>query len=442
MSDPLSTRRAFLQNGMAILAAATTVPAFLDRTAWAMDNPALGKGTRVQKPTGKDGKILVVVQLSGGNDGLNSVIPFADDAYYRARPAIGIAQKDVLKVNDYIGLNPQLAPLKKMYDNGQMQVIQGVGYPNPNRSHFRSMDIWQTADPIDETATTGWVGKYFDNTCQGADPHVGVSIGENLPLAMKGDRITPLAFERPDSYRYKGKDREAYLALNQYEAAAVDPAMANDAQHKPLLKPKKREVEVVSATDQLDFLRRTAMDAQASSDKLLKITREFQPAGTYPRGGFGDGLRTVAAMIGGELATRVYYVTLGGFDTHAGERGRHDNLMTTFAQGVDAFWTDMLKQENGDRVMMMTFSEFGRRVQQNASGGTDHGAAAPMFVMGPSLKQGVLGKHPSLTDLDQGDLKHNIDFRSVYATVLEQWLDTPSKDILGQQFKTLPMFKA
>ncbi len=440
MNDNLSTRRIFLQNGLGILAAATTVPAFLDRTAWAMDNPALGKGTRVQKDTGKDGKILVVVQLSGGNDGLNSVVPYADDAYYRARPAIGIAKNDALKINDYIGLNPNLAPLKKLYDNGQMSIIQGVGYPNPNRSHFRSMDIWQTAAPNDEMATVGWVGKYFDNACPGDDPHVGMAIGENLPLAMKGERITPLAFDRPENYRYKGKDTEQYLELNKYEG--MDPAMANDPEHKPIIKPKKKQIEVASATDQLDFLRRTAMDAQVSSDNLLRITRDFKPEGNYPRGGYGDGLRSVAAMIGGKLSTRVYYVTLGGFDTHAGSRGRHDNLMQQFAQGVDAFWTDMLKQENGDRVMMMTFSEFGRRVQQNASGGTDHGAAAPMFVMGPKLKQGVLGKHPSLTDLDQGDLKHNVDFRSVYATILQDWLDTPSKPILGQQFKTLPMFKA
>ena len=440
MGDNLSTRRAFLQNGLGLLAAATTVPAFLDRTVWAMDNPALGNGTRTQKQTGKDGRILVVVQLSGGNDGLNSVVPYADDAYYRARPALGIPPKETLRINDYIGFNPQLAPLKKMYDGGQLSIVQGVGYPNPNRSHFRSMDIWQTADPQDEMATTGWVGKFFDNTCNGVDPHVGVSIGENLPLAMKGERITPLAFERPDSYRYKGTDRERYLALNQHEGS-VDPAMAADPEHRPIVKPRKKEIEVASAADQLDFLRRTAMDAQVSSDNLLKITKEFRPAGAYPRGGFGDGLRTIAAMIGGGLATRVYYVTLGGFDTHAGQRGKHDNLMQQFAQGTEAFWTDMLKQENTGRVLMLSFSEFGRRVQQNASGGTDHGAAAPMFVMGPTLKHGVLGKHPSLTDLDQGDLKHNIDFRSVYATVLEEWLETPSKPILGQQFKALPMFK-
>jgi uncharacterized protein (DUF1501 family) len=437
MRDSLSTRRAFLQNGLGLLAAATTVPAFLDRTVWAMDKPLAG--SRVQKPSGKDGKILVVVQMSGGNDGLNTVIPFGDDAYYRNRPSLGVGKKEAIKLTDHIGLHPNLTPLKKLYDNGQLSVIQGVGYPNPNRSHFRSMDIWQTADPQDELATAGWIGKYFDNACPGCDPHVGMAIGESVPLAMKGDRVTPLTFEKPDSYRYKGSDTRNYLALNKGD---LDPAMADDPAHQPIARPQKKKIEVVTADAQLDFLRRTAMDAQVSSDRLLKISREFQPAGRYPNGSFGDGLRTVAAMIGGGLDTRVYYVTLGGFDTHAGERGRHDNLMKEFAEGVDAFWTDMLKQENDDRVLMMTFSEFGRRVAQNASGGTDHGTAAPMFVMGPALKSGLIGKHPSLTDLDQGDLKHGIDFRSVYATVLQNWLETPSKPILGQQFKTMQLLKA
>jgi uncharacterized protein (DUF1501 family) len=437
MRDTLSTRRAFLQNGLGLLAAAATVPAFLDRTVWAMDKPLAG--SRVQKPSGKDGKILVVVQLSGGNDGLNTVVPYGDDAYYRNRPSLGVTKKEIIKLTDYVGLHPNLTPLKKLYDNGHLSVIQGEGYPNPNRSHFRSMDIWQTADPEDELATAGWIGRYFDNACPGCDPHVGMAIGESVPLAMKGDRVMPLAFEKPDSYRYKGSDTRNYLALNKGD---LDPAMANDPDHQPLVRPQKKKIQVVTADDQLDFLRRTAMDAQVSSDRLLKISREFQPAGHYPNGEFGDGLRTVAAMIGGGLDTRVYYVTLGGFDTHAGERGRHDNLMREFGEGVDAFWTDMLKQENSDRVLMMTFSEFGRRVVQNASGGTDHGTAAPMFVIGPSVKSGLIGKYPSLTDLDHGELKYYVDFRSVYATVLQEWLETPSKPILGQQFKTMQLVKA
>ena len=429
MFENPTTRRIFLQKGLTMLAVGATVPTFLDQTVMAITNPL--DSARTQQPSGKDGKILVVVQLSGGNDGLNTVIPFGDDAYHRARPAIGHEGKAVLKVNDYIGLHPNLAPLKSLYDDGRMTIVQGVGYPNPNRSHFRSMDIWQSGQPDKDVVTSGWIGRYFDNTCSGTDPHVGVSIGEQMPVAMKGERITPLSFDRPETYRYNGRDKEHYLELNR----ADDSALA-----KPQAASKKPQI--VTADAQLDFLHRTAMDAQLSSDDILRMTQRHNPPQQYPGNQFGQGLRTIAAMIAGGLPTRVYYVSLGGFDTHANEKGRHDNLMQQFAQGVGAFWADLKEQKNNDRVLMMTFSEFGRRVEQNASGGTDHGAAAPMFVMGPKLKGGIIGKHPSLTDLDAGDLKYNMDFRNVYATVMEKWLDAPSKPVLGGQFQTLPILKA
>jgi uncharacterized protein (DUF1501 family) len=439
MQKNLSTRRIFLQRGLALLAAAPTIPTFLDQTMLALAADA--DGARTQRPTGKDGKILVVVQLSGGNDGLNTVIPFGDDAYYRARPAIGHDPKTVLKLTDYIGLHPNLAPLKELFDDAKAAVLQGVGYPNPNRSHFRSMDIWHSAQPDREVAQNGWLGRYFDNTCSGSDPHVGVAIGAQLPLAMQGDRITPLSFDRPESYRYTGKDQADYLKLNQKEniAAAVSPS--TQPAPKARIVTKKHEIEITPAS-QLDFLHRTAMDAQVSSDDIMRMTRNHQSPTQYPGGEFGSGLRTIAAMIEGGLPTRVYYVSLGGFDTHAGERGRHDNLMGQLAQGISAFWKDIKSQGNDDRVLMMTFSEFGRRVAQNASGGTDHGTAAPMFMIGSSIKDHVVGKHPSLTDLDQGDLKYNLDFRSVYATVLQNWLETPSKPILCDQFPLLKVLKA
>jgi uncharacterized protein (DUF1501 family) len=192
----------------------------------------------------------------------------------------------------------------------------------------------------------------------------------------------------------------------------------------------------------LDFLHRTAMDAQVSSDEILRITKAHQAAGTYPNNEFGNGLKTIAAMIAGGLATRVYYVAIGGFDTHAGQAPRHDALMTQLSQGMSAFWADLKQQGNDDRVLMMTFSEFGRRVAANASGGTDHGAAAPMFIIGKGVANGVIGRHPSLTNLDSGDLRYGLDFRSVYATILQNWLQTPSKPILGQQFATLPILRA
>lgn len=438
MFEDLSTRRVFLQRGMTMLAVGATVPAFVNQTVMAIANPADSPLT--QLPTGKDGKILVVVQLSGGNDGLNTIVPYADDAYHRARPALRIEPKDVLKLNDYVGLNSNLSPLKKLYDDGLMSVLQGVGYPNPNRSHFRSMDIWHSGQPEKEIVTTGWLGRYFDNTCTGADPHPGVSIGERLPLAMQAEKILPLSFERPESYKYNGADKAEYEKLNTRKV--TDEVTTVVETKKPSYGSRKKQpaIEITPASE-LDFLHRTAMDARVSSDQILKMTNTHQ-AGGYPGNEFGQGLKTIAAMIRGNLPTRVYYVSLGGFDTHAGQRGRHDNLMKQLADGLGAFWADMKEQGNGERVLMMTFSEFGRRVEQNASMGTDHGAAAPMFLFGPSVKAGVLGRYPSLVDLDQGDLKYNLDFRSVYATVLQEWLETPSKPILGSQFKALPVLKA
>jgi uncharacterized protein (DUF1501 family) len=296
------------------------------------------------------------------------------------------------------------------------------------------MDIWQSAQPERDVPTSGWLGRYFDNTCPGCDPKVGIAIGEQVPTAMQGERMMPLSFERPEAYRYHGVDQEHYLALNQSEIDELPPSAPTGK-----AKPKVQ----ISAASQLDFLHRTAMDAQVSSDDILRITKAHQAVGAnYPGNEFGTGLKTIAAMIAGGLPTRVYYVALGGFDTHTGQLGRHDNLMTQLSQGIGAFWSDLKTQGNDDRVLMMTFSEFGRRVVPNASGGTDHGTAAPMFMMGNGVQEGVVGNHPSLTNLDQGDLRYLIDFRSVYATILQNWLETPSKPILGGQFATLPVLRA
>jgi len=423
MEKVVSTRRVFLQKGLTLLAVAPTIPTFLDQTVMALNNPLDSKLT--QQTSGKDGKILVVVQLSGGNDGLSTVIPYGDDVYYQQRNAISHPADKVLKIDGYLGLHPNLTSLKSMYDSGDLAIVQGVGYPNPNRSHFRSMDIWQSAQPEIQQPSTGWIGRYFDNTCPGCDPHVGVAIGETLPLAMQGEKVLPLSFERPDSYRYTGRDKTDYVKLNQ---AQLPPTITT---------PRE-----ITAGDQLDFLHRTAMDAQLSSEEILRLTRSHSSPQPYPANEFGNGLKTIAAMIAGGLPTRVYYVALSGFDTHAQQLNRHDALMKQLSDGLGAFWSDLKQQKNNDRVMLMTFSEFGRRVQSNASGGTDHGAAAPMFVMGSGIQQGIVSRHPSLNDLDQGDLKYVVDFRSVYASILQNWLNTPSKPILGDQYPVLPLVKS
>jgi uncharacterized protein (DUF1501 family) len=429
MEKIVSTRRVFLQKGLALLAVAPTIPTFLDQTVMAMANPL--DTHRTAQPTGKDGKILVVVQLGGGNDALSMVVPYGDDAYYRARGNLAHPADSVLKINDYIGLNGKLTHLKGLFDHGDLAVVQGVGYPNPNRSHFRSTDIWESGQPENQSPTSGWLGRYFDNTCPGCDPLVGIEIGSSLAMTMQGERMLPLSLERPENYRYRGADRRGYTELNR--VAAYAPAA---------IAKSKADIDLkIDPASQLDFLHRTAMDAQLSSDQILRITQAHANAGTYPNNGFGAGLRTIAALIGGGLPTRVYYVTLGGFDTHVNQAGRHDALMEQLSAGLGAFWADLKAQGNDDRVMVMTFSEFGRRVAANASGGTDHGTAAALFVMGKGV-QGVVGNHPSLTDLTMGDLRFGIDFRSVYASILQNWMETSSKPILGQQFPTLPLLRA
>jgi len=429
MFDQLSTRRLFLKKGMTLIAAGATIPTFLDQTVLAVANPEDVSST--QRASGKDGKILVVVQFSGGNDGLSTVVPYADDTYHRLRPVIAHKAETVHKINDYIGLNPNLGAVADLLQKGKAAIIQGVGYPNPNRSHFRSMDIWQSARPDHETESSGWLGRFFDNQCSGSDPKsvdpkIGISIGQQLPLAMTGEHVRPIAFERTDAFRYNGPDRARYEQLNK----SAEASFVDSSSHK------------LTSASRLDFLHRTAMDAQVSSDRVLQIMRDYQSTATYPGGEFGQGLRAIAAMIHGGLPTRVYYVSLGGFDTHAGERTRHDVLMKQFADGMQAFWNDMEHHGNDQRVLLMTFSEFGRRVAENASHGTDHGTAAPMFLFGSSVQSGVIGKHPSLTNLDQGDLRYTTDFRSVYASVLENWLDAKSEPVLGKRFELAPILRA
>jgi uncharacterized protein (DUF1501 family) len=322
-----------------------------------------------------------------------------------------------------------------------LSVVQGVGYPNPNRSHFKSMDIWHTADT--DATGDGWLGRYYDSECCGfgkgesgqvekaekptLDP--AISIGRNAPLALQGRGSKPVAFESAELFRWSGEDihealREPYHDLNR--RGSVEGTEGGGG-----------------GDTNADFLMRTALDAQISSDKIRKAVAQ-KPLVAYPGNELGRQLQMVGSMIRAGLKTRVYYVTLGGFDTHSGQggaQGRHGNLLANFADSLKAFYKDLKAQSNDGRVLTVTFSEFGRRVSQNASGGTDHGTAAPMFICGPMIRPGVIGDHPSLTDLDQGDLKYKIDFRSVYAGVLEQWLQADSKKVLGSAFRPVSVLR-
>jgi uncharacterized protein (DUF1501 family) len=426
----LQTRREFLRKGIFFLAAGTTAPFFLTRTAHALDQVIAQAGTR-SVPGMPDGRILVVIQMGGGNDGLNTVVPHAMDEYYKARPTLGISRAKVLALNDTLGLHPNLAKLKYLHAAGKLAIVQGVGYPNPDRSHFRSMEIWQTGDPKSQSVTYGWLGRYLDNACPGCDPRTkrinpmgGISLGGSLPVALKSERGMSIALESPDAFQWQPMAEEksdakqaahTFEKLNRIVAANLqDPQVAR-----------------------LDFLSRVALNASVSSDRIRSATKKSSVSGNYPANALGRQLQLVAQMIAGGLDTRLYYVSMGGFDTHANQAGPHDRLMTELAEGVAAFQSDLEARGEADRVLTMTFSEFGRRVTENASGGTDHGAAAPLFVVGKRVKPGLYGSHPSLTQLDRGDLRFTTDFRSVYATVLENWLGAKSVPILGQQFPLL-----
>jgi uncharacterized protein (DUF1501 family) len=437
----LQTRRKFLRTSALGAAATWTLPAFLEKTFFALDAAAAESTTQIA--TGKDSPILVVLQMAGGNDGLNTVVPFGDDDYYRARPRLGLPANQLIKINDYVALNQKLTGLKSLFDEGHLAIVQGAGYPNPNRSHFRSTEIWQTGSDADKIAGEGWIGRYFDSCCSGADPTVGIVIGDEMPQAFAAKTPTGVTFTRPEQFRYRSSEPAQgrmsaeeffFRQLNQTGAREEGTAAPTEgASIGSLAGPTNNDSSV------LDFLQRTALDAQISSDKILEISRKYKSTVPYPQGQLAASLSLIARMIAGGLPTRVYYASHGGFDTHAQQMNAHERLLGDFDGAVSAFVADLKQQGNFGRVLLMTFSEFGRRVAENANGGTDHGAAAPMFLLGGTIKPGLIGKHPSLTDLDRGDLKFGTDFRSVYGTILEHWLKARSEIVLGRRFPILPI---
>ena len=430
--DLLHTRRVFLSRGLTVLSASAAIPAFLQRTAFAMNNPADMPLSQTAAGRG-DSRVLVVVQMGGGNDGLSTVIPVDNDDYRRARPRLAITQ-NLLPLGQSLALHPAMKGMKALYDAGRMNVVLGVGYPNPNRSHFRSMAIWQTGHP-QANGTTGWLGRYFDAQCCGADPvkpDGAISIGPLSPLTLKGAKFEPISFQTPEMFQWlpgRGQDafhkhlREAYATVN----GISNPAAAG-----------------IAGNPELDFLERTALDAQISGAEVRDAVGRAHNHAAYPQSELGRSLSLVAKMIAAELPTRVYYVSMGGFDTHAQQPKRHDNLMADLSAGLSAFMQDLKLQNLEDRTLVMTFSEFGRRVAENASQGTDHGTAAPMFLLGGGIHGGLLGRQPSLApaDLQMGDLRFAVDFRTVYAGILRQWLKTPAEGVLGHPFKPLEFVKA
>jgi uncharacterized protein (DUF1501 family) len=415
-----TSRRNFLARSAAagVVSIGAAAPPFLNRAAWA----ASEEGEK-----DRNDQILVLVELAGGNDGLNTVVPFSDEAYLKARPGTRIAAEAVLKLDDALGLHPQMSGMKELYDEGLLSIVQGVGYPNPDRSHFRSMDIWHSARPGDEEFRgDGWLGRALD---QSQKDHAGrlpaLAVGtDRLPRALLGHKVNVPMLRSIDAFKWNngsGPEADRKRRRELIEKFAAERAAGNPS---------------------LDFLRRTTASAALTAKRLGELGDDYKTTAGYPDNGLGKKLKTVAQLITADLGTRIFFVSLGGFDTHSQQEGAHAALVGELSTALSAFCEDMAEHQLSDRILVATYSEFGRRVQENGSLGTDHGTASQMFVVAPKghrkSKAGLIGKHPSLTDLDpEGDMKFHTDFRSVYATILENWLEFPSEKVLGGTFAKL-----
>jgi uncharacterized protein (DUF1501 family) len=413
------SRRRFLNTSLGastlLALGSTTIPTFLSRSA------------RAARASRSSGRVLVVVQLLGGNDGLNTVVPHGMDGYNRGRRALRLPAGQLHKVTREIGLHPAMGGMAKLLEKGRFAVVQGVGYPNPDRSHFRSMEIWETARLENDARNleTGWLGRVLDaaRTKPGQDPpglHVG---GRSMPLALRSKKTEVPSVESLESYKLQ-------LAGTERQKAAERRALSE------LASPER------SSDDPLvGFISRTTLSAYESSGRMEQLAKTGPRGMKYPNFGLARRLELMAQIIKADFGTRIFYTSLDGFDTHANQLGTHGALLNEFSDSVAAFDDDLGASGQGDRVALLAFSEFGRRVEENASQGTDHGAAAPVFLVGPVAKAGLVGIHPSLENLDDGDLKFHTDFRRIYATLAGDWLGCPTDAVVGTGFERLPLFR-
>ncbi|MDB4225651.1 DUF1501 domain-containing protein [Algibacter sp.] len=361
-------------------------------------------------------KKLVIVQLSGGNDGLNTIVPFNNDIYYKNRPGISIPKNDLIKVTDDLGFNKNLAPLKNLYDQGYLSIINNVGYPNPNRSHFRSTDIWQTASGANEYLDTGWLGRYIDS--YGKMPYSGIEIDDSLSLIMKGETMNGIATKNPR-------------------------ILFGNTQTPYFKKVLNHQSDQHLSEHNLGYLYKTMIEAKSSAKYIYETSKTYKSNQEYPNNPFGKQLKTTAEFINSNIESKVYYVSMGGFDTHANQADRQKRLLSTYSESMEVFVNELKQNDTFKDTLILTFSEFGRRVQQNAAGGTDHGAANNVFIIGENLKsKGFYNELPDLANLDaNGDIVHTVDFRSIYATILNEWLKVDDKAILNKSFSKLDFIK-
>jgi uncharacterized protein (DUF1501 family) len=393
-------RRDFLQVG-SLATASLFVPKFLKAFE-----------SRSVVPPGN--KVVVILQLSGGNDGLNTVIPIRNDLYYRSRPKLGIKKEKALSLTDEVSLHSSLTAFKQAYDDGSLGILNSVGYPNPDRSHFRSMDIWHTASESNEYKNTGWIGRYLDAQCSGCDkPTQALEIDDVLSLALKGEESKGLALKDPK--RLYGISNE------QYFKAVLKQHTHNHHNEQPV-----------------DYLYKTMSETLSSADYIFKQSKLHPSKTEYPATGLGNSFKTIASLIFSDINTKVYYVSLGSFDTHVNQEGQQQRLFKEMNDAIVSFVKDLRKNNRFNDVLLFSFSEFGRRVAQNASGGTDHGTANNMlFISGGLKEKGLLNAMPDLADLQDGDLKYKVDFKNVYATVLRNWLGADDTKVLGSDFGKL-----
>jgi uncharacterized protein (DUF1501 family) len=408
-------RRDFLKHA-SLLALAPTIPGFLARTA------------RAAEPL-RDGRVLVVLELNGGNDGINTVVPFADEGYAKHRQTLRLRTDGLVKVNDQVALHPAMQNFGKLLEAGQLVIAQGVSYPNPSRSHFQSMATWHTGrlDP-EEHKGPGWLGRALDGAAKGAS---ALLVGSGPPpVAIRGRRTLASAIERMEDFTL---------------AAGADPrrALAPSPYPLPLGGGEGRVRGEESADDLAAFVQRSMLDAYATADRLAQVARDKGDA-RYPQSGLGSRLQLIARLLKVGLDTRIYYTLQSGYDTHANQLFAHANLLNDLSASLKAFLDDLAAAKLADRVVVLLFSEFGRTVSENGSAGTDHGTAGPVFLAGSGVKGGLVGTTPSLLDLDptHGDLRRSLDFRQVYATVLEGWLGLPAKETLSGTFECVPLFRS
>ncbi|HKV83800.1 MAG TPA: DUF1501 domain-containing protein [Ktedonobacterales bacterium] len=413
------TRRAMIKDGLLAVSAGMIMPSVFSRAVRAASNAA-SEGSHWAQAA--QGKTLIVVQMAGGNDGLNTVIPYTDGAYYQARPTLGIHQADAIVLNERLAMHSALKSLQPLWQQNKLAIVEGVGYPNPNLSHFAAMDIWQTLD-LSGQGATGWLGKYVAGMVdKDGHPFQSLAVGTALPTALNAINADVPVVADPKTYRLQPD-----AALRQ----AGEVSLA-DARVQTLLKLYSTYPNSAPYAALLDA---TAQNAVQGSKTLDTVASQYTSSVTYPTSNFAKGLQVLAEVIVQGLGLRVGYVTLGGFDTHGEQADTHAKLLTDLADGLAAFYADLSAHNAADNVVVMTWSEFGRRVEENASQGTDHGTAAPLFVLGNSVQGGVYGEPPDVSKLDNyGNLIYTTDFRSVYATVLDRWLGAPSAAVLGGSF--------